>query len=343
MLSAIETAAATVALESYIFGSDSTGRRFVDALTRAAQRGVRVRVMIDGLGSLGTGTRFFLSMLQAGGELVIYQGPSLWPPAWFLWRRDHRKLLVVDQQRAFIGGLNIGDAYAPADWGGGAWHDTHMEVKGPVAHALAKVFARTWAQQSKKHWRLGPPPPPCGPTAVSILESRLTQRLSIRHAYMTAIRSATRSVCICNAYCIPDRGILRAMRNACKRGVKIQLILAGTTDMRAVQFASRALYARMMRYGVEIYEWTDRVLHAKSAVVDGVWCSVGSYNMDRRSLLHNLEANIACEDVTLGTALASQFDSDLRRSQRIRPEGWHRRSLLQKLLEQICYNLRYLL
>ena len=263
---------------------------------------------------------------------------------WRSWQRDHRKLLVVDDRVAFIGGLNIGDDYAPLAWRGEAWHDAHARIEGPAARALTLVFNRTWRQVTAEDWshRLGPAVV-AGDTGVQILEGRLTRRHSVRKAYVHAIRNARRSIQITNAYCIPDRLVRRALRGACRRGVRVQMLLAGRTDVRSVQYAGRHLYRRLLQWGVEIYEWTERVLHAKSAVIDGLWCSIGSYNLDRRSLLHNLEANVACVDAALGAALTRQFASDIASARRIDPESWHRRPTVEKLLETLFYQLRYLL
>jgi cardiolipin synthase A/B len=352
MLEAIGQAKRAIVLESYIFAADATGGRFLDALCERARAGVSVRVLVDGVGSLNTPRAFWLPLLEAGGRVEIFR-PIVRPilarllsSRWwrFLWHRDHRKLLVVDDRLGFIGGLNIGDDYAPQAWGGRAWHDGHARLEGPAARALASLFNRTWKQLTREDWegRLAAPSS-VGGTSVQLLEGRLTRRHSVRKAYLQAMRNAEHSICITNAYCIPDRMVRRALRGACRRGVKVQMLLAGATDIRAVQYASRALYSRLMRWGVEIYEWTDRVLHAKTAVIDGVWCSIGSYNLDRRSLVHNLEANISCVDRSLGSDMAAQFERDLARSQRVDSATWHRRSGLSKLLEVIFYELRYLL
>lgn len=344
MLDAIAQARRSIVLESYIFAADATGERFLGALIERARAGVMVRLLVDGVGVMGVPADFFARLTHAGGRVRIFRAPRFnW--SWQrLWVRDHRKLLVVDDRIAFIGGLNISDDYAPASWQGRAWHDMHASVEGPAARELTKVINRTW------RWsRRGDVPvplgeaAPVGDTAVQILESRLTKRYSVRRAYRQAIHRARQSVRITNAYFIPDRGVRRALRNACARGVRVQLLLAGRTDIRAVQFASRALYARLLRWGVEIYEWDDRVLHAKTAVIDGAWCSIGSYNMDRRSLLHNLEANIACVDEALAAALDRQFEADVGRSRRIESNTWHRRTVTQQLLEQLFFKLRYLL
>lgn len=344
MLEAIAQAQRSICFESYIFASDGTAKRFVDALAERARAGVSVRVMIDGIGSLGTDMSSFQPLREAGGEVVQFGPPTPWRRVWSLWRRDHRKILVVDDVVAFIGGINISDEYAPPSWGGGAWHDAHARFEGPAARELTKLFDRQWRQATGEQWsgRLGPPVQR-GERVIQILESLLTRRYSVRRAYLHAIRSATSTIRICNAYCIPDRGFRRALRNACARGVKVQLIFAGKTDVRAVHFASRRLYSRLLRWGVEIYEWTDRVLHAKTAVIDGEWCTIGSYNIDTRSLLYNYEANIACVDRDMGAQMDAAFERDLAKCVRIEPHTWHRRPPIEKLLELVFFQLRYIL
>jgi cardiolipin synthase len=344
MLSAIGQAEHSIVLESYIFCPDEAGQRFLAALVERALGGISVRVLVDGVGSMDTPASFWQPLIAAGGRVAVYSPVgSLWRVR-SNWVRDHRKLLVVDDTVGFLGGLNISNTYAPVEWGGGAWHDVHARIAGPAAHALAVLFNRTWRQITKEDWsRWLLHPVVVGDTSMQILEGRLTRRHSVRQAYLHAIRNAQATIRITNAYCIPDRSVRRALREARARGVRVQLLLAGRTDLRSVQLAGRYLYRRLLSWGVEIYEWTDRVLHAKTAVVDGRWCSIGSYNLDRRSLLHNLEANIACVDAGLGAALEAQFAGDLARSRPIDPARWHRRPAVQKLLEVFFYQLRYLL
>ncbi len=345
MLEAIARAQDSIALESYIYAADATGMRFLEALCARARAGVPVRVMVDGVGSFDTPESFWQPLVSAGGQVAVYHPVERWPWTWRLnhWRRNHRKLLIVDGATAFIGGLNIADEYAPVEWGGGAWHDAHAQVDGPAASGLGSVFDRTWRRQTGQQQASLASVPAAGPVAVQILESRLARRHSVRQAYLHAIGAARRTVRITNAYCIPDRRVRLALRAARRRGVSVQLLLAGRTDIKAVQYAGRYLYRAMMQWGVEIYEWTERVLHAKSAVIDGTWCNLGSYNLDRRSLMHNLEANIACVDASLGAALDAEFTRDMARARRIDPATWHRRAPVQKLLEVCFYQLRYLL
>jgi cardiolipin synthase len=344
MLDAIASAKRSIVLESYIFAADKTGARFRDALVERARADVSVRVMIDGLGSLYTDPLFWKPLIAVGGRVEYHQPIQPWRQRWGLWRRDHRKVLVIDDVVGFIGGINIADDYAPESWGGRAWHDVHAHVEGPAVRELVRLFNRQWRRITGEHWNATiAHPQKRGHTTLQILESALTRRYSVRRAYLRAIRRARTSIRICNAYCIPDMRFRHALRDAVKRGVKVQLLVAGKTDVIAVRYASRALYARMMNWGIEIYEWTERVLHAKTAVIDGEWCTIGSYNIDARSLLHNLEANIAAVDKRLGAAMDQTFEKDIAKSQRIDPERWHRRPMAEKVVEGIFYMLRIFL
>lgn len=344
MLQAIADAQRSVVLETYIYGDDFVGRQFADALTHAAYRGVDVRVMTDGVGSLGLSPQLFAGLIVAGGQWAVFLPPHPWRPFWRYWRRNHRKLLIVDEERAFIGGVNISAQNAPRHLGGGGWHDMHACVRGPAAVELLKIFNRTWSHVTKTT----PKPIPhvqriAGRTDVQILESRVTQRYSVHRAYVQAIRRAQHTVRICNAYFIPDRAVKRALINAAARGVRVQLLLAGTTDVPAVRYATHSMYHSLLSQNIEIYEWSGPILHAKTAVVDGAWCTIGSFNLDHRSFLLNMEANIACIDQALGAALTRQFNADIARSERIDLRHWHRRPVVEKILEKVCYFLRFFL
>ncbi len=344
MLAAISDAKRSIVLESYIFASDATGKKFLDALVDRAASDVSVRVMVDGVGSWATDPDFWRPLLEAGGRVEYYQPLQPWRRRWGIWRRNHRKLLVVDDVVGFIGGINIGDDYAPLSWGGKAWHDVHARVEGPVVRELVRLFNRGWRNMTGERWNGSlAHPQRRGGTTLQVLESALTRRYSVRRAYLRAIRKARRTIRICNSYFIPDHHFRHALRDAARRGVKVQLLVAGKTDILAVRYASRALYARLMNAGIEIYEWTERVLHAKTAVVDGEWCTIGSYNIDARSLLHNLEANIACVDKRLGAAMDQTFERDIAKSSRIDRATWHRRPLTEKLVESFFFALRVLL
>ena len=345
MHEAISQARRTITLETFFYEPDATGDRFLAALIERARAGVLVRLMVDGVGSFSTPREYFAPLVAAGGRVAVYSAPKPWVPLSRLWRRNHRKVLVVDDTTAYLGGLNIHDEAAPVEWGGEAWHDAHVEVVGPVALRLTDLFNRTWLRVRGEDLRdrRAPAVQPSGSTSVQVLESRIARRYSVRRAYLDAIRQAQHRICISNAYCIPDRGIRRALYAARLRGVQVQILFAGSTDVLAVRFASQALYARLMKRGIEVWEWHERVLHTKTAVIDGAWSNIGSYNLDTRSLLHNLEANLACVDAELGAAVEREFDADLTRSRRIDPETWHRRPRVNKMLEWMCLQLAPLL
>lgn len=343
MLQALHGAQQSIVFESYIFANDHIGQRFRDVLITKAANGVRIYLLIDGIGSWLTPDDFFAPLQQAGGHFIVYNPPAPWRPRWGFWRRNHRKILVVDSRYAFIGGINISDDYAPTGWNGNNWHDSHLRIEGPAAAKLAEITLHTWNQLASTQAEKAVEAPAVGATAIQILESRRGNRTPIRESYLKAIRRAQKRICIGNAYCIPDRKIRGALIRAARRGVQVQLLLAGQTDVHAVRFAGRALYQRFLNHGIEIYEWHEQVFHAKTAVIDGLWCSIGSYNMDRRSLLHNLEANVACVDGTLGQTMQQAFDNDLQRAVRINQRDWHRRSVFHKLVEKFFYALRYFL
>ncbi len=344
MLDAIARAKQSIAMASYIFAGDTTGVRFRDALIERVRAGIPVRLMIDGLGSFLTDEGFFAPFVEAGGSFIIYRRPSAWRPAWTLRRRDHRKMLVVDDEIGFIGGLNVGNNYAPLQWGGEGWHDMQAKVEGPAAREMTRIFNRTWRRLTGDNWdyRLAPATSR-GEVSAQVLESRIAHRYVIQRAYVAAIERARETVRITNAYFVPTHSVQRALGKAAARGVRVQLLLAGATDVPPVLYAARALYQPLMERGIEVYEWHQQVLHAKSAVIDGCWCTIGSYNFNHRSLLHDLEATVACVDATLGRALDQQFEDDLMLSHSIDQATWHRREPHEKILEQIFYKLRVFL
>ncbi|MBC7794353.1 MAG: hypothetical protein H7Z43_11660, partial [Clostridia bacterium] len=230
MLGAISKARKSIVFESYIFASDSTGVRFRDALTARAKADVSVRVMIDGMGSAYTDSTFWAPLVEAGGRIEYYQPVLPWRRQWGWWRRDHRKILVVDDVIGFIGGINIANAYAPESWGGHAWHDVHARVEGPVVRELVRLFNRQWRHLTSEQWNAAiAPPEPRGDITLQVLESAITRRYSVRKAYLRAIRKARKTIRICNAYFIPDRRFRYALRDAARRGVQVQLLVAGTT------------------------------------------------------------------------------------------------------------------
>lgn len=333
MLRAIEGARSRVCLETYMFLDDEVGRRFAEVLSRAAQRGVKVTVLYDWLGSLGSRGAFFEGLRARGVDARPFRPLALR----FLGRlskRDHRKLLVVDGEVAFIGGINIASHWAPKGRGS-TWRDDVLEVEGPAVSALERRFFAVWRLVRKTR----------GPKIFRRRQKRrgdaslvvLSSRKAIHGAYLRAIGAAQRSVRIAAAYFVPDRKLISALTDASRRGVRVVLLMAGRSDHPWVTWASRALYASLLAEGVRIYEWNNGVLHAKTAVVDGTWGTVGSFNLERCSLRLNHEVNVFFEDPGLGKRLESTLGGDLSCCAPIEPASWARRPLWQRLLEQLAH------
>ena len=351
MLEEIAAARRRVHLEIYTWYDDQTGKRFAQVLRERARAGVRVRVLYDSIGSYGL-TEDFLAPLRADGvRLIEFHPIAPWRPRWGLNRRNHKKLLVVDDGVAFIGGINIGDVYAPLEHGGGGWFDVHSRCVGPVVADLARSFRRTWIEAGGDAFEPAKPAPPPEPGAESepragslarvIDNYRMGERSRMRAAYLFAIRNAGARISLMNPYFIPDRGLRKAFRLAVRRRVEVRIIVPAHSDVRVVQLASRYLYPRLLRGGVRIFEWTGHMMHAKTAVIDSVWSTIGSYNIDKRSFLHNLEASLVVLDRDCALRLEERFDADLERCREVSLRECLERPLWERVLQWVCYRFRY--
>ncbi len=346
MLDAIRNARRNIRLEVYMFIDDAVGELFSRALGEAALRGVHVTVLYDWLGSLSTRSSFFGRLREQGVDVRAFKPLSFARGIGALIRRDHRKILVVDGEIAFVGGINLAAEWAPRGHGGG-WRDDVMKVEGPASLMLERLFCASWRMEAHKRlYRLRRRHAGRRQRLLTRGDANaviLSSRRAIHRAYLRAIEHARHSVMIANAYFLPDRKLLAALRDAARRGVRVQLILAGMSDHPIVKWAGRALYDRMLRWGVEIHEWHDGVLHSKTAVVDGVWGTVGSFNLEPMSLRFNYEANLVFSDPRWGRALARSFLEDCERCHRIDPERWRTRPLWRRLLERALLLARRIL
>ncbi len=344
MLEAIAAARDTINLETYIFASDETGWRFARGLARSAQRGVEVNVLLDGYGSVGCATSLLEYLAEAGVRVTWYKPLAPWRSGWGWWRRDHKKILVVDGGVGFVGGLNIADDYADLANGGRGWRDTHARIAGPVVAGLQESFGRTWRRS--KGPRLDPSRhlPALAQVGVSdaaILTNRIhKERRQIRKAYLYALKRAQRTIYLTSAYFVPSYRIRSRLRKACARGVDVRILLAGASDIALVTRAARHLYTKLLKCGVRIYEWGGPMIHAKTAVVDGAWSTVGSCNLDFMSMRYNLESNIVVLGDSLADPLTKLFHRDLERANEIHLAEWRQRSGWQQFLDSLAYRLR---
>ena len=341
MISAIEGASSTINLETYMLRSDRTGWRFGEILAKKSSEGVEVNIIYDSLGSLDCGEDFLQFLQSRGINIMEYNPIAPWKKGWRWLRRNHRKILVVDGRVGFTGGINIADDYSDPSEGGKGWRDTHIKIEGPAVRELQRLFLSTWKKSSGER-KYFPYLEESGDTPVQIVGSReIRNRKAIKKAYINAIKNAKESIYLTNAYFIPDRGILRAIWNACKRGVEIVLILPGVSDVKVVQYASRSLYSRLLSQGVKIYEREGKVLHSKTAVIDGIWSTIGSYNMDHRSYLYDLEVNAIIYGREFGEKVKRVFIDDLKDCRKIELDKWKERPLKEKLIEKFCFRFRH--
>ncbi|GAD21711.1 cardiolipin synthase ClsB [Acidovorax sp. MR-S7] len=304
---AIASARREVFVETFILFDDKIGRGLHAALLQAAQGGAEVHVLVDGFGSPDLPGDFVASLVQAGVRFRVFDpGRRLFGQRLNLLRRMHRKIVVVDGERSFIGGINYSADHV-ADFGPEAKQDYAVEVRGPiVAHMHRFVQAAVLPRaELRQRLRAAPPvPPPAGEAgALFVTRDNRHHTTDIERHYRIALRAARERVVIANAYFFPGYRLVREMRRAARRGVEVALILQGQPDMPIVKTAAGLLYDHLQRAGVRIYEYCERPLHGKVALVDNAWATVGSSNLDPLSLSLNLEANVVIRDTRFNATL----------------------------------------
>jgi cardiolipin synthase len=346
MLAAILGAESEILLEMYWIGTDRVGERFREALAAKAKEGVSVRVIYDALGSLGVNIDWWNELSDAGGDVREYHSIAPFDPA-FRWdrveQRDHRKLLVVDGEMGFTGGINLGLQWASVEEGGAGWRDDMVQVRGPVAQEIRSLFYRTWRRVSRI-----PPPrdvarlPKRRTRHVWMLASQRRYRRSIHREYLVRIGNARSSVDIANSYFVPDRSVRAALFRAVARGVRVRVLLPSRSDVAIVQFAAEALFDTLLRHGVELYAFPGTMLHSKTAIIDEYFCTIGSYNLDERSWRKNLEINIAVEDRAFAQHVRDWFEHDLEKAERFSLRSWRARPFARRGAEWVAWALREL-
>lgn len=331
MLAAIDSAQESVFLESYIWKADEIGQRFKDAVIRAADRGVQVCVVFDGMGNLVVPRRF--KKFPRHVHTLIF--PTFRPGLLKLnirdSGRDHRKILVVDRNVGFVGGYNIGSLYATQ------WRDTHVKVEGPAVWELTNAFVDFW-----NHYR-GREHPTLADLGVTSWDSRVSAHINapslmlfpVRGMYLDAINRASRRIWITQGYFIPDADMLEAFKVACGRGVDVRVLMPEVSNHVVADWLARGYYSELMAVGVQIWLYRDAMVHAKTITVDGQWSSIGTANIDRLSLTGNYEINLGVYSQELAAQMETIFENDLRNARRLDPERWSRRGRLSRFSERV--------
>ncbi|MBL8954501.1 MAG: cardiolipin synthase ClsB [Myxococcaceae bacterium] len=347
MLQAAREARSTLCIETYILRDDAVGNQLASVLIERAYAGVEVNLMYDGWGAQ-VSDAYVMRLKLAGVRVLCFAPVRLLSRVarviGRLRRRNHRKAMIVDGRVAFTGGLNLSNDYAAVEDGGHGWRDTHVRIEGPAAVQLERMFLDTWRKHRGPRLdeaRYRRRTPHDDDDRVRFIGNEFAaDRKDIRVAYVKAFNAARRRIHVMNAYFMPPSRVLRSLMKAARRGVDVTLILAGTTDVPIVLLGSRGLYGKLLRSGVRIFEWKGRILHAKTAVVDAHWSTIGSANLDTLSLRQNLEVNAVIEDDTFGASMEKLFNTDLHSCVEVTRETLADRSLFERLLSWLAYQVR---
>jgi cardiolipin synthase len=353
MFAAMAAARDHINLETYILDDSDVGQRLAELLQMKVKQGVKAQVMYDAIGSIKTPKEYFERLEQAGVRVCKFN-----PVAKSVDRvnnRDHRKILVVDGRVGFTGGINISETYRsssvsalrkPGQQEREGWRDTQVRIEGPAVTRLQRLFLDGWALQD------------CGPYAEASYYPRLERRgdktvrvvasepgrgSEMYTVLLQAIAQAKKRVWLTFGYFAPDRRTLDTLIDAAKRGVDVELVLPGYSDHWAPLAAGRSHYSELLDAGIRIYEWREALLHAKTAVIDTNWSSVGSTNLDARSFVHNYEADVLVRDAAFARDMERRFRRDVEAAVVIEPEGWKRRSLAERFKEWFARQWEYML
>lgn len=366
---AINGAAKSIYLETYILAADALGQRLKDALLRARSRGVLVTLIYDHLGSAGLSNGFIQSLKDSGVTVLAFN--PIWP-----WRRrgpllfrDHRKIIVVDESMAFCGGMNISADYAGEKLGNNRFRDSIAFIKGPAVKDLLLITLESIAESKfsqkpelltetleycidktlafrsflQRLWRDdqdNQEPALDHGCMVQVLRSNMRRNLA--HIQKSMEECVNRSVSYCyftTPYFLPNEGLRRAMLNAQKRGVDVRILTAGLSDVPLMRYASHHVYASFLTHGIRIYEMTQKTLHAKLATIDGLQASIGSYNLDHWSARRNLEVNLSIIDQSIAQGLQEQFHKDLALGVEIQKDEFLKRGFVRRWWCWLAYLL----
>lgn len=350
---AIKAAKRRVCLESYIFHDDETGRAFAELLSVKAREGLEVYVIYDSFGSMHSDRNMYRAMARSGVRVREFHPMRPWEVK-FSWRpfnRDHRKILVVDDERAGLGGLNVGAEYAgswviPGSKGCEVWRDNAVSLEGPSARYLLAAFAKTWnyigrggrirSAELNHNWR-----PNEGD--FGLLATVPSAHSPLRSFLCDLMGSAKESIYITMAYFAPDDELIDEICKADRRGVRVRLMLPGRSDVHLLTLAARSFYEKLLCCGCDVYERQSVVLHAKCMVVDGHTSVIGSTNIDYRSIEYNLESSVIIRNSVFGRQMHELFENDVKYSKKIELNEWRRRPRWDRFVQTAVSKARYLL
>jgi cardiolipin synthase len=350
MFEAIRSAKDHINLETFILEDDEIGKKFTDLLLQKQAEGIQVNIIYDSMGSITTAESFFKRLRDKGIQVVEFNPvkPLKGHLKWLMINPDHRKILIVDGKVAISGGVNISNVYSGRPSGrkkvkGEAlpWRDTDIQIEGPAVAEFQKLFLDTWTKQDGP--KLSEPDyypkmKEDGNALVRVVGSTPGSDNRITFiVYVAAITFAERSIYLTNAYFVPDKQILKAFTDAARRGVDVKIILPSSTDFQFIINAARHHYSELLEAGVKIYERRNVVLHAKTAVIDGVWSTVGSTNLDSLSLLSDDEVNAVVLNREFAVEMERMFTRDLAQSDQIELDKWEERPLSQKIKEAFAH------
>ncbi|OGW39717.1 MAG: hypothetical protein A2Y97_00850 [Nitrospirae bacterium RBG_13_39_12] len=336
ILDYVNKARELICLEFYIFRNDETGNELAEILKQKASEGVKVYILYDHFGSFGTSTNFWKDLKQSGIQIRASH-PLKWTSPFQYVHRDHKKLIIIDGISAFTGGLNIANEYRGyhRSMKKAGWRDTGIFLEGPIAKTLLDTFIKSWEIWGgiTFYSNMEVKPETGGLPVLPIFASTAKGRRNMRKILYYSINQSQKSIYLTTAYFTPSRRMIQVLENAVARGVDVKLLLPGRSDVPAAYYAGRASYTKLLKAGIDIYNYQGEILHAKTAVFDEMWSVIGSANLDFQSLRINDEGNVGIIDKTFGKQMIKVFNEDLEKAEKINLDKWLKRPFLEKARE----------
>jgi len=333
----IKEAKELICLEFYIFRNDETGNELAEILKQKASEGVKVYILYDHFGSFVTSIKFWKDLKQSGIQIRASH-PFKWTKPFHYVYRDHKKVIIIDGNKAFTGGLNIANEYRgyhrfKKKMG---WRDTGIFLEGPISKTLLEIFKKSWEiwKGTPIHFNKNVEPITDGLPVLPIFASSAKGRRKMRKLIYDSISQSQKSIYLTTAYFTPSRRMLQILENAVSRGADVKLLLPGKSDISAAYYAGRAFFAKLLKAGVEIYNYQGEILHAKTFVFDEMWSIIGSANLDFQSLRRNDEGNVGIIDTNFGNQMKDIFYEDLKQSEKITLDKWLKRPFIEKVKEK---------